>query len=647
MKNISDKEWVQARLTTTLQRYLSGLLNQEISVVFFCSEKEKIKENNTLPHPEEELATLELDVLYGSVRDYLLEAGRVVKFPIYYFRWLPYVQSQVLFLVMAFWQEYYLSSAGKPKGNKAKVSARAEKICQWAGISRAQYFRYLQPGSELEWFIRKIETDYELDDFTGRTKKSANKYLLLDTPLTPGDAEDLRNFLIVRRIKDSPKEALQTAIEVEPKEILTYPYRQPPENFSEMREDYITVQGIVRGLIAQKPDAELDMLADQLADRLLAKSDFILVSWYFLKNWLPVLGADAAMFVLILRNLCYFNDETGVLRDEVWIDGGYEALAQRLGIANPRKIATWFPAKTRRRNGKEVHTPKSQQELSRRKNLQDQLGLFVKRTDHRLNSSGNYAWMFKVQRRDSLTLEHEQILQKIYSLFERSEKLDVMNELFAWLDGLPEDWNETLKLDTKIVFGLSKKCTTCSETLKSIFADCFETLDWRDKDCFETLLKILKFFKDSYKNKDTLSNPENTEPEQKSCSTNNSRESWLFEKLLRRVDKKNREVLLAQETGPLPFVSWVIYGASQASIQNPCSLAITKLKESPGVSAGGACDRLAALAPDKLASLIQQSFGWDTPSDPNWRVLFTHVNQERLLLLADQLSLDIKIELDL
>ncbi len=80
------------------------------------------------------------------------------------------------------------------------------------------------------------------------------------------------------------------------------------------------------------------------AYRLLGQGDFILVTWYFLRNWLPVLGSDAAMFILILRNLCYFNDETGEVRDEVWIEGGYQAIANRLGINNSRVVANWLPA---------------------------------------------------------------------------------------------------------------------------------------------------------------------------------------------------------------------------------------------------------------------------------------------------------------
>ena len=354
--NTYGRDWLTDRLTSTLERFLSGVMNQDIKVCFMVCDPMCDLDN---PDDEDDLELLdtetnqvELDILYGSIRDYFLEPGRVVRLPVYYLRWLPYVQAQVIFLVMALWQEYYLASGGKTQKGNHKVSVRAEQVCQWAGISRAQFFRLLQPGSSLGWFARKSETDHEVDKRTGRAKKSSNKYILFDTPLTPGDAEDLKSFLLAHGIQESPVTALQAALAADPKQILSYPVRQSPDNFENNLPRHLTVQEIVRDLVGCRLTADLVTLADQLADRLLAQGEFILVSWYFLKNWLPALGPDAAMFILVLRNLCYFNDETGELRDEVWIEGGYEAIAQRLGIKNPRVVANWLPARSSMGNEK-------------------------------------------------------------------------------------------------------------------------------------------------------------------------------------------------------------------------------------------------------------------------------------------------------
>lgn len=656
--NTYGRNWLADRVTCTLQRFLTNTLHREANVSFVVCNQEVEGEDDLFqkvnyPREDCEENTIELELSHNSIRNMLLEPGRVVRLPVYTLRWLPYVGSQVIFLVMALWQEYYLASNGKSRKGSCKVSVRAERICQWAGISRAQFFRLIQPGSSLGWFVRKIETDYEIDKRSGRAKKSSNKYELFESPLAPGDAEDLNNFLLALGIKESPEAALTLAINTNPKEILRYPIRLPPDDFSKMIPQHQTVQGVVRKLVGQKTEGKFVNLIDQLADRLVAQGDFILVSWYFLRNWLPVLGADAAMFILVLRNLCYFNDETGEIRDEVWMEGGYEAIAARLGIKNTRVIANWLPAKIERGKRKNVLSDSTMAEFSRRKQFQDLLGLFVERIDYRWNAEGSYDWEFKVQRFDPLLPQHQAIQQAASSLFAKAEEQDVLAELDLWINYFVNDCLETFKKKTKVALRLSDLLKDCSETLKGILNDCLGTLDLQSKDCCETLLKILKSFKDSPKDKDTsstqeTSNSQNNFVSQSVAVVTDLNGNWSLDKLLARADKKNRSVLVKQEKDAIPFLSWIIYGASQTVIQNPYGLAIAKLKGTPRVGAGGASERLAAMPPKDLVTLIDQSFSFSSPSDSNWQMLFAEVRKDRIRLLADSLGLilDIKEETD-
>ena len=232
--NSYGRDWLADRLTSTLERFLAGVMNASVKVRFIVAEEDpeplddpyQAKSDTNIP---DDLP--ELDVLYGSIRDNLIEPNRVVRLPTYFLRWLPYVQAQTIFVVMALWQEHYLASGGKTQRANPKVSVRAEQVCQWAGISRAQFFRLLQPGSGIYWFLKKSETDHEMDVRTGRAKKSSNKYTLFDTPMTPGDAEDLQAYLLDHGIAESPVLALQQAIAADPKSILRYPVRLPPELF--------------------------------------------------------------------------------------------------------------------------------------------------------------------------------------------------------------------------------------------------------------------------------------------------------------------------------------------------------------------------------------------------------------------------------
>ena len=69
-----------------------------------------------------------------------------------------------------------------------------------------------------------------------------------------------------------------------------------------------------------------------------------------------------------------------------------------------------------------------------------------------------------------------------------------------------------------------------------------------------------------------------------------------------------------------------------------------KLKENPGINAGGASLRLAVLSPRELARLIKQSFTFYSPSDRDWRMLFAEAKRDRIRLLADELGLVFEIE---
>ena len=482
-----------------------------MQVEFILLHQEPEEDDSQLVGKERDGKTDEVIVspIYASLRDAILEPDRIVKMPVYFFRWLPYVGARTIFEVVGLWQEYYLSSHGKqPKGNE-KVATRVERVGQWAGVSRAQLFRDLTLGEPLYWFTNKIETDHEVDRATGRSKKSANKYLLYGIPLTPGDAEDLQAFLLKEGIQQDAVLALQKAVKAQPSEILQYPFRRPPVSFSQMVPHRITVQDVVREAAGKKLDPQLSDLADQLADRLLAPTDFIMIRWYFLQHWLPNLGHNAAMFILLLRNLCYFNDETGEIREDVWIPDGYETLAARLGLDNPRQVAQWLPPVLPRGGQKTERTKTTNQEMARRELLQKSIACFVNRLDYRTNSRGSYDWHFQVQRYDPLLPDHEIVKRAANQLLTAAEDAEVLEELFSFFDDLPNDCIETLNKEPTIVLRRSKLSKDCCETLDPILKDCFETLQTLPKDCFETLQTLPKdCFENSLKTLRALKIPE-------------------------------------------------------------------------------------------------------------------------------------------
>ncbi len=642
-------DWLNSRLKATIERMSSGMLGQpvELAIVLLADVQAEDECQDDDPGLDAESVACDVtyEPVYASLRDALLQPERVVKMPVYFLRWLPYVGARTIFEVVGSWQEYYLSSRGKQPVGGEKVATRIENVCRWAGVSRAQLFRDFGPGSLLNWFLGKIETDHERDRRTGRSKKSANKYALYGIPLTPGDAEDLAAYLRAKDIQRDPANALRAAIAAQPNEILRYPFRDPPEEFKNSIPRRTTVQDVVKSLLGRRLEGEVADLADQLSDRLLAPGDFILLRWYFLQNWLPLLGHDAAMLITLLRNQCFFNDETGEIRDTLWIHNGLSTLAARLGIVNPRQVALWFPAATERGSHKNSVTQATAQENARRQRLQERIAAFVQRSDYR-SSGGTYDWCFQVQRMDPLTPEDEQIKQAAFDLLLSADDADILGELYSFLGQPSNDCFETVKNGGMVVLRLSKKANDCSETLETVLNDWFETVKALPNDCFETLLKILKSFKDSQVQKDTPTNQDSFALS--GHFTGQVREGeaketiWNFDEILRRVNSRSRSALLAQETSPKAFVSWILYGVANANVQNPLSLAVARLCDQPGVSAGGVFDRLAAYSPAVFARKYCESLTWQGNADPDWKLAFKRVDRDRLALLPDLLNLSIQ-----
>ena len=645
--NEYGQKWCAEHLTEKIQTHLLSQYRFQGTVRFIVGEISKADQKRDLVLQNDiVMGAMNLEVRYPSIYQQIIQPERVVRFPVYLFRWLPYVGAQTIFIILALWQEYYLAQ-NQGTGNPGKqISVRSERVCQWAGVSRAQYFRILKTNNHLSWFMQKMDTHHEMDRQSGKIKKSANQYQLYDLPLTPGDAQDLRDFLIMHQLDQFPEKVLQDVLQRSPKEILHYPYRLPSEEFATQQPQYFTVQQIVQELIGKPLNKEISALANQLAMRLQTPDRFQMVSWYFLQHWLPRLGADAAMFILLLRNLSYFNEQIGEIRNELWINGGYEEIANWLGIQNKRLVTYWFPAARTKKINTGTWSEKSKQEMNRREQLQEKMAFFIQRLDYRISQHGNYSWKYKVQRMDPLLTEHQRVEESIQMLVSSIQSQHLEVEFEGWLTSIPSDCFETHRDDRTIELRLSDTLNDCSETLKPALKDCFETLESISNDCFETVLKILKSIKDTYKQKipTTKVNSEiKTMDWDQGGWIKHEKSIWSLHDLLGKADQKNRTLLLKQEKTASPFIAWIIYGVSKPSIVDPYSLAIAKLKQTPGCFPGGPADRLAQVPPEVLIGMLDQAEQFIEPNNKDWRQLYSNVKLERIRMLRDLLSIS-KIE---
>jgi chromosomal replication initiation ATPase DnaA len=94
--NTYGRDWLEGRLTTTLERFLRGVMNREIKVRFVVCDQEVDDADDLIQEEVQDQEddaddSLELDIHHSSIRNILVEPGRVVRLPVYNLRWLPYV----------------------------------------------------------------------------------------------------------------------------------------------------------------------------------------------------------------------------------------------------------------------------------------------------------------------------------------------------------------------------------------------------------------------------------------------------------------------------------------------------------------------------------------------------------------------------
>lgn len=662
--NAYSRDWLESRLTTTLSRLITGILGKPTKIQFVVISEREIREEDSesdqqaddspeVSQPSEEL---KIQDITRDLHTILVQPDKVVAVPKYLLRWLPLIGPDLFWMVIAFRQARFLNTINSNR-NKA-FTACAEEIYRWCAMSRATFWRNLD-REELAWFIERLpQTGWGLNTETGRAKQNPNRYRIeVDIPVTPMDAAALRDYLVAHDFHRSPIEALTAALNAPIRDILAFPSPRPSSEQRVIKPCFRTVQNIVAELLENGSslqslaDKELQDLCTQLSEKLLRPLETFQLSWYFLEEWLPALGAGPAALVAVLRSYGYYNAITGELRDEIWIDGGYEELAQILGLTRVKTLVEWLPSTIN--HGKQIDTltAKARQEKDRIETLRKNLAKFLQRSDYRIGKTG-YAYKFKVKLDAEPLSEKDDAIQSfIQAIFDQSQKNAITSNFVQWLhlcdfDQLAKQAAkqigsgfETLLSNPVPDLRLSTGESSGFETLKPILSSGFETL----KQAQVPVLRLFKVLSGLRTLKPILELPTSTVQSEQEVEG----AEWKLEPLLaiNHVNQKKRDVLLKQETSGKPFVSWLIYAASERgeAIKDPISVAISKLLENPGEGAGGTFDRLADLLDEQLLDLIWDELHLNRPSNRDWRQVMEMAPRNRIRQLGEQLGLEVPV----
>jgi hypothetical protein len=292
---------------------------------------------------ERQLNKVQLALLQSSLRGVFTSPKRVVVVPGYLLRWIPYIGPLRTSIVVACFQAFYLCRGSTAKANLT-FEAPGPLLAAVAGIAESSIWRHLD-DPELGWFLKKApynpgEKRWIRDEKAGITRKRPTRFLFRSTtPLTPGDAEALFSYLTDLNIREDPIAVLTQLVRgeyrIEPRDVLPFPAPPPPQDWLKGNPEGCLIHNVIYaalGMNARSAPKVLADLVDELVERLLPANDQLHISWYFLLHWQPLLGHGPGWAALLLRDRCFYNRQTGELRDTVSLRGGYRELAQALGL---------------------------------------------------------------------------------------------------------------------------------------------------------------------------------------------------------------------------------------------------------------------------------------------------------------------------
>lgn len=662
--NAYGREWLASRLTSTVTRLLTGVLNQHVEVKFIVIDEpfdidddpndgEPVDQETTLSEKLPDVLLLQAE--YQSIYDEIVRPDQVIVIPGYFLRYIPLLGLELAWLYIGFRQTAYKAGAARQPGKK--FGAPAQKVARYSGMSLRTFRRYSAKSDtwqRLRGLVTPVEDkprwQHGSDNHPHRTPRYYRVAMTL--PLTPSDELSLRAWLYKRLAEGrSPLAVIQAALETLVDELIPW-----QENTPSSRDDGVELHSIqevlsaVCGPISEKDRKQFQELADQLAQHLMSPKDLVFITHYFATRWLPELGHGQGWFVVLLRDRCYINQRTGEIRDVAQIDQGYAEIARWLGVKRIKTIWEWL----------------RKVEVAR----------FVREIDHEIGDWEESPRRFKVCLGEPMTEEDRTRANELLA-YRGFGAVDTHSQPIGANDTIRSERTSGSIGAVDTHNGATDAITGASDTIRDEPIDdpigavdthygaididsgangtnigvidthkdgADVTFDWREWHSLNTLALGLKHAKNtptttrSKIESDLKTTPGGLEKGVVGMEWNLSD---LF--LRNRISAKNQELLLENGLTAQALVSWLLYAASTSGngIRDPIAHAVSRLIPDPSRGAGGAFDQLSELPANELADMLTRELAGQSPWNQTWRKAMEGAPRSRLRTLADQLGVPV------
>ncbi len=338
-RNAYARDWLESRLTSTVQNILKGILDQPVSVRFVASETQEEDEQET-----EEETELEIEPVGWLDYDRIVQPHKQVVVKGYLRRLGMEIGSKAIWLYIGFHQAAWRVQGLKQADTKPLHS---REVMRFSALSHGAFWRLLKHTTiqgHLNGLVQRAE-DAGTRRFRrgrdGRPHRAPIRYQVFMTPrLTRADA-----LAIHARIKSMTErnlelhQVLQELLAVEDvMELLT-----PIENVR-ISVPLNTVMDIARLEGGAAHTLETDQLAQSLHRRIINALGDIHITHFFITRTIHAynLTPAQAWLVTVSRDMAFINSRTGERRDLVTFKGGYQEMAELIGSNRYKTVQAWL-----------------------------------------------------------------------------------------------------------------------------------------------------------------------------------------------------------------------------------------------------------------------------------------------------------------
>ena len=341
-RNAYARDWLESRMTSTIQNILNAILDHPVSVRFVAGQNPVEEDpDKTQPGGESEL---DIEPVGWLDYDRIVQPHKQIVVKGYLRRLGMEIGPKAIWLYVGFHQAAWRAQKQDPSGIR---TLHSQDVMRFSGLSNGAFWRLLKNTvvqQHLQGLVQRAETQAARRfrrGRDGRPHRAPVRYQVFMTPrLTRADASAVHARMKVLLEKHhSLTAALQEMLGASDVRELLDPMdvklSHPPLN---------TVMDMAQMETGSTFSPENERLAQQLHRRIISMLGDIHIPHYFITETIRRhhLTPAQAWLITVARDMAYVNVRTGERRDLVTFKRGYLEMAELIGSGRYKTVQAWL-----------------------------------------------------------------------------------------------------------------------------------------------------------------------------------------------------------------------------------------------------------------------------------------------------------------